>query len=47
MGGLRALAVVYAILESGVAGREVSVDEVITGKIHAYQDEIDQSLERR
>jgi predicted dehydrogenase len=47
MGGLRALAVVYAILESGVAGREVSVDEVLTGKIHAYQDEIDQSLERR
>jgi len=47
MGGLRALAVVYAILESGVAGREVSVDEVINGKIHAYQDEIDQSLERR
>ena len=47
MGGLRALAVVYAILESGVAGREVSVDEVLSGKIHAYQDEIDQSLERR
>ena len=46
MGGLRALAVVYAILESGVAGREVSVDEVLQGKLHAYQDEIDAAIER-
>ena len=45
MGGLRALALVYAILESGVAHREVTVDEVISGKVHAYQDEIDESLD--
>lgn len=46
MGGLRALAVVYAILESGVANREVSVDEVLEGKIHTYQDEIDAAIEQ-
>jgi predicted dehydrogenase len=45
MGGLRALAVVYAILESGVAGREMSVEDVLKGRVHAYQDEIDESLE--
>ncbi|HEY5319430.1 MAG TPA: Gfo/Idh/MocA family oxidoreductase [Galbitalea sp.] len=41
MGGLRALAVVLAILESGVDGREVTVDEVLDGTVHAYQDSID------
>ena len=46
MGGLRALAVVYAILESGVAKREVSVAEILDGKLHAYQDEIDAAIER-
>ena len=43
MGGLRALAVVLAILESGVDGREVTVDEVLDGTVHAYQDSIDQT----
>lgn len=46
LGGLCALAVVYAILESGVAKREVSVDEILEGKIHSYQDEIDAAIER-
>lgn len=45
MGGLRALAVVYAILESGVAKREVSVNEVLDGRLHAYQDEIDAAID--
>lgn len=45
MGGLRALAVVYAILESGVAKREVSVNEVLDGRLHAYQDEIDAAMD--
>jgi predicted dehydrogenase len=45
MGGLRALAVVYAILESGVAGREVSVAEILDGRLHTYQDEIDAAIE--
>jgi predicted dehydrogenase len=44
MGGLRALAVVLAILESGVAGREVTVDEVLDGTVHSYQESIDQAL---
>jgi hypothetical protein len=47
MGGLRALAIVYAILESGIAQREVSVEEVLSGKLHAYQDEIDAAMERK
>jgi hypothetical protein len=45
MGGLRALAVVYAILESGMAGREVSVAEILDGRLHMYQDEIDAAIE--
>ena len=45
MGGLRALAVVYAILESGVAKREVSVNEVLDGRLHAYQDDIDAAMD--
>ncbi len=45
MGGLRPLAVVLAVLESGVAGREVSVDEVLNGSVHAYQDSIDAQFE--
>lgn len=46
MGGLRALAVVYAILESGLAKREVSVNEILDGRLHAYQDEIDVAIEK-
>lgn len=45
LGGMRALAVVHAILESGVAHREVSVDEVLNGELHAYQDDIDLALD--
>lgn len=41
IGGLRALAVVHAGFESGVLGRAVSVEEVLDGSAHAYQDDID------
>lgn len=41
LGGLRALAVVHAAFESGVEGRAVSVDEVLRGDVHSYQDDID------
>ena len=41
LGGLRALAVVHAAFESGVEGRAVSVDEVLRGDLHSYQDDID------
>lgn len=41
LGGLRALAVVHAGFESGLLGRAVSVDEVLSGAVHSYQDDID------
>jgi predicted dehydrogenase len=44
VGGLRAVAGVYAILESGVLGRAISVDEVLDGSVCAYQAEIDAAL---
>lgn len=44
LGGLRAVADVYAILESGVLGRAVTVAEVMDGSVHAYQDDIDRAL---
>jgi len=40
--GLRDLAAAYAILESSVAGRAVTLDEVLAGTADAYQREIDQ-----
>ncbi|OAI54710.1 oxidoreductase [Planctomycetaceae bacterium SCGC AG-212-F19] len=39
--GLRDLAAAYAILESGVARRMVSLDEVLTGAVDTYQRDID------
>ncbi|MCX7522531.1 Gfo/Idh/MocA family oxidoreductase [Microbacterium sp. STN6] len=44
VGGMRALAVVLAVLESGTSGRAVTVDEVLDGSVHAYQDSIDATL---
>jgi predicted dehydrogenase len=43
-GGLTAVASVLAAYESGIAGRAVSMDEVLSGGISAYQDEIDADL---
>jgi predicted dehydrogenase len=45
MGGLRPLAVVLAVLESGLTGEAVRVDDVVAGRLHAYQDSIDEALE--
>jgi predicted dehydrogenase len=39
--GLCDLAASYAILESSVARRTVTLDEVLTGRVNAYQREID------
>jgi len=39
--GLRAVAIVMAILESAHAGRPVALDEAIDGSVHAYQDTIE------
>ncbi len=46
MGGMRALGVVLAILESGVTGEAVSVDEILAHTVHSYQDSIDAELEK-
>jgi predicted dehydrogenase len=45
LGGLRAIAGVYAILESGLQGRPISIDEVLDGSARAYQDDIDRVIE--
>lgn len=40
----RAVALVYALFESAVAGRPVTIDEVESGAVDAYQREIDEHL---
>lgn len=42
--GTRSVAVSYGILESGVAGRPVTMDEMMNEKIDAYQREIDEGM---
>lgn len=37
-GGLRALAIVHAIFESGLTHREIVVQDVVEGRAHSYQD---------
>ena len=39
--GLRSVAILEAMLESSLAGRAVTVDEVLCGTLHAYQDRIE------
>ena len=43
-GGLTAVASVLAAYESGIAGRAVTMEEVMTSRISTYQDEIDADL---
>ncbi|MBE1607477.1 Gfo/Idh/MocA family oxidoreductase [Actinopolymorpha pittospori] len=45
LAGARAVAGVLAVLESGVAGAPVRVEDVLSGAVHAYQDEIDEGLD--
>jgi hypothetical protein len=42
--GTRSVAVSYAILESGVAGRPISIEEVLAGGVEGYQREINEGL---
>lgn len=42
--GTRALAVIYALLESAAAERAVTMEEVLSGEVNAYQAEIDAAL---
>ena len=44
MGGLTAVASVLAAYESGIAGRAVTMDEVMQSRVSAYQDGIDADL---
>lgn len=44
LGGARAVAVVLAALESGLSGRPVTVEQVLSGEVSDYQREIDESL---
>ncbi len=39
--GLRAVAIVYSVLESALIGRPVLVDEVLSGALHTYQDMVE------
>lgn len=39
--GLRSVAILEAMLESSLAGRPVTVDEVLRGDLHAYQDRLE------
>ena len=39
--GLRSVAVIYAVLESALSGRAVTVEEVLSGGLHAYQDTVE------
>ena len=42
--GTRALAMIYAMLESAAAGRAVSLSEVLDGSLATYQAEIDEGM---
>lgn len=42
--GRRNMALVYAVAESAVAGRSITVEAVARGEVHAYQDEVDAEL---
>lgn len=43
-GGLRNMALAYAIAESAVAGHPVAVESIVSGTHHAYQDHLDIQL---
>jgi predicted dehydrogenase len=42
--GLKAVALIYAILESSAAGTSVRLEDVESGKVDAYQREIDEAI---
>jgi predicted dehydrogenase len=39
--GLRAIALIYGVLESSLAGRTVTMDDILDGSLHAYQDRVE------
>jgi predicted dehydrogenase len=44
IGGLTAVATILGAFESGMEGRSVSMDEMLSGQVNAYQKEIDVAL---
>jgi hypothetical protein len=42
--GTRSVAVSYAMLESGVLGRAVTVEEVLAEQVGGYQQSIDEGM---
>lgn len=42
--GMTAVAAIYGVYESGLAGRPVTMDEMLSGQARAYQEEIDRAL---
>ena len=42
--GMTAVAAIYGAYESILAGRAVSMDEMLSGEVRAYQEEIDAAL---
>ena len=44
LGGMKAVAAVVGAYESALLGRAVSMEEVLSGKVRAYQQEIDAAL---
>ena len=43
--GMRDVALSHARCESSIAGRAVAMDEIVSGEVYAYQQEIDDLLE--
>jgi predicted dehydrogenase len=44
LGGAKAVAAILGAYESAVAGRSLTMEEVLTGQVRAYQEEIDEKL---
>ena len=42
--GMTAVAAIYGVFESGIAGRPVTMDEMLSGAVDAYQQDIDAAL---
>ena len=42
--GMRSVALVYALMESSLLNRAVTMDEVLAGSVNGYQAEIDEAL---
>lgn len=42
--GLRSVALIYAIMESALLKHSVTVDDVLNGRLHAYQDKVEAAI---